>query len=480
MKTTSQQKDSLDLQVARFVYATNTSFRSVEHPQFIRLLEQLRPGYNPPSRKAIGGSLLDTVYIEEKRKCSEILQDKTVCAGIDGWSNVHNEPIVCVTVTIATGETYLVDTIDTSGNSHTSEYLTEIAYNSIKKCEEELKCHIRSVVSDNANNVAKMRQLLENRVDLDVITYGCSAHVLNLLAGDCQFPNVKEHVLVIVKYFRNNHFANALYRASEAPKLIMPAETRWNSLVHCLEAYIKGWPVILRICEDNREKIDSNVQGKVTNFMLKRNVEDMITILKPISVTLDKMQSNKCSIGEAVYLWKQLKKDFWDATDNEGFRKKFIDRYNMALTPVHFLAYTLDPKQIIKTDPHLQLSENEKKMGFDFANLKYGSTFLLPLIIKFQAKVSPFVESFFNESVINEVSSYEWWKSQKKAIDAINPDVFSIIEQLMTAQSSSASVERIFSSFGLVHSKLRNKLGTEKASKLAFLFKMFNNTIDNL
>lgn len=476
MKTTSQEKDLLDLQVARLVYATNMAFRSVEHPQFIQLMKQLRPGYNPPSRREIGGTLLDTIYMEEKRKCSEMLQNKIVCAGIDGWSNVHNEPIVCVTVTTATGDTYLVDTVDTSGNSHTSEYLAEIACNSIKKCEEELKCYVRSVVTDNANNVAKMRQLLENHDDLNVITYGCSAHVLNLLAKDCQFPNIKEHVLVIVKYFRNNHFANALYRQSDTPNLIMPANTRWNSLVDCLQAYIKGWSVLFKICEDHRDKIDDNVQSKVANVMLKRNVEDMIAILKPISVTLDKVQRNECPIAHAVYLWKQLKKEFWDATQDETIRQKFINRYNMALTPTHFLAYIIDPKQIINTEPHLQLTENEKKIGLDFACSKYASAYLLPLIIKFQAKASPFMESFFHESVVTEVSAHEWWKSQKEAIDAVNTDVFSIIEQLLTAQASSASVERIFSSFGLVHSKLRNKLGTEKASRLAFLFKMFNSS----
>jgi hypothetical protein len=53
-------------------------------------------------------------------------------------------------------------------------------------------------------------------------------------------------------------------------------------------------------------------------------------------------------------------------------------------------------------------------------------------------------------------------------------NVLQMIEQLLTAIASSASIERIFSTFGLVHSKLRNRLGTEKAAKLVFLFKHFN------
>ena len=44
--------------------------------------------------------------------------------------------------------------------------------------------------------------------------------------------------------------------------------------------------------------------------------------------------------------------------------------------------------------------------------------------------------------------------------------------------ASSASIERVFSSFGLVHSKLRNRLGVEKAGKLVFLHKILNRDVD--
>jgi len=56
----------------------------------------------------------------------------------------------------------------------------------------------------------------------------------------------------------------------------------------------------------------------------------------------------------------------------------------------------------------------------------------------------------------------------------LHPDTISVANQLLTATASSAGVERVFSSFGLVHSKLRNGLGVEKAGKLVFLFKLLN------
>jgi len=65
--------------------------------------------------------------------------------------------------------------------------LVEVAVSAIQKCEQTFSCHLCSFVTDNAANVAKMRWELECQQDLDVVTYGCSAHLLNPLArfGKC-------------------------------------------------------------------------------------------------------------------------------------------------------------------------------------------------------------------------------------------------------------------------------------------------------
>ena len=44
--------------------------------------------------------------------------------------------------------------------------------------------------------------------------------------------------------------------------------------------------------------------------------------------------------------------------------------------------------------------------------------------------------------------------------------------------ASSASLERVFSSFGLVHTKLRNKLGIAKAQKLVYCYRMLRGSAE--
>ena len=51
---------------------------------------------------------------------------------------------MCVSVTTDKGDLFLTDTTDTSGYAHTADYLTQLAENSIKTCEEKYKCRVGS------------------------------------------------------------------------------------------------------------------------------------------------------------------------------------------------------------------------------------------------------------------------------------------------------------------------------------------------
>ena len=123
IKTTKSEKEAIDEQTARMIYATNLPFRMVDHPEIIKKIHFLHPGYNPPNRIEIGGKLLDTVCKNSLTSYLGLLHDQSVTMSIDGWSNVHNEPVVCATVTTMNSDIYLADTIDTSIHSHTSDYL---------------------------------------------------------------------------------------------------------------------------------------------------------------------------------------------------------------------------------------------------------------------------------------------------------------------------------------------------------------------
>lgn len=172
----------------------------------------LRPGYTPPSERRLAGELLDALHKKVVEETKEILSGETVTMSLDGWSNIHNESLICTSVITTSGDTFLTSTVDSSEHSHTAEYLCDVAKKSISECKEKFNVNVHSFVTDNARNVKKMREELAKSDDFDIIYYGCSAHILNLLAKDVECPSISKNVIKIAKYFKYTHLPNAWYK----------------------------------------------------------------------------------------------------------------------------------------------------------------------------------------------------------------------------------------------------------------------------
>ena len=157
---------------------------------------------------------------------------------LDGWSNVHNDPLICCSVTTAEGDTFLTSTIDTEDERHTADNLEKIAEEAIKKAEETLGCKVRSFVTDNASAMKKMRSQLG--VHNPVITYPCSSHVVDRLAKDVDTCSVKSEIVTIAKYLKKHHLPSAWYQKEGGRKIPIPIDVRWNSVTDCLESYLNN------------------------------------------------------------------------------------------------------------------------------------------------------------------------------------------------------------------------------------------------
>ena len=51
----------------------------------------------------------------------------------------------------------------------------------------------------------------------------------------------------------------------------------------------------MKICEEHRDITDSIVFNKVAHNILKRNAENLLKLLEPISIALDLIQIGTCS-----------------------------------------------------------------------------------------------------------------------------------------------------------------------------------------
>ena len=88
----------------------------------------------------------------------------------------------------------------------------------------------------------------------------------------------------------------------------------------------------MKICEVNREAIDSGVRNKVSNLGLKRSPEELLDQLQPIVKALYQAQSDKCTIAEAVDVLKKLLRHFTDNKQAEKLVKTGMNSLSPKLT----------------------------------------------------------------------------------------------------------------------------------------------------
>ena len=146
-------------------------FKGTKQVELKKLVAMLKPGAIIPDRRNIGGNLLDEIYEEEQAKVKHLISGMSATIAIDGWSTITNQPIIGICI-YAAGNCYLVDTIDTTGDSHTTEFLVDLLLHQIEEIQEKWEVNITSVVSDNAANMAAMRTRIKE-LDQKLHTYGC-------------------------------------------------------------------------------------------------------------------------------------------------------------------------------------------------------------------------------------------------------------------------------------------------------------------
>ena len=82
----------------------------------------LRPGTTVANRNKISDELVDKIYDEEKLKVAAVVNGLSATIVMDGWSTLDNQPVLGISF-YSGRKSFLVNTIDTSGKPHTTEYL---------------------------------------------------------------------------------------------------------------------------------------------------------------------------------------------------------------------------------------------------------------------------------------------------------------------------------------------------------------------
>ena len=470
--TDASTKMKLDSQVAKAFYSCRIPFNAIENDEFRKLIEMLRPGYNPPSRKDLSGFLLDKEYkcYEDKMKSS--LSDSLVTISQDGWSNVRSDPIVA-TGAHTDGKCFPLDQTDVGSTTKSAEYLFELAKKSIEDAENNYGADVVGFVSDNENKMLMLRGLLQSwRPSL--VAVGCSAHYLNSILSKATPREILEQIIAIQKAFRSVHKLHGMLKEKGGLQPQLPVETRWQSHEAVLHTFVKNYSTYLSILEELEEK------NEVPKQLPKRSLESrfvyneakhMLLQLRKLTEVLDRFQAETTSLSDCLSAWMEIEQD-----DNlsDVIRTAVTEQMKKAITPWHVIAYLADFTKESKLPVFLEESGKQHLINL---NPQYGAA-----LVCFELRdKDSFPSSMMNPALMKQLGPKRFWRQINTYGDRLMkiPKGFGrLMEALQTIPCSSAGLERIFSSYSIIHTKLRNRLTNQRVEKLVKVYHTYDKKDD--
>jgi len=209
-------------------------------------------------------------------------------------------------------------------------------------------------------------------------------------------------------------------------------------------------------------------------------ISQLSTLMQPYCGALDKLQADKACLSDVALSFGYFIK-FWEQNSDrslaEGMISRLEKRWKNWEQPLLLLALVLHPKyRLTKFNPDLE--------SIDFATMGtwlgyYYKAWALKKLIKllfqfesYRIKKSPFDDETFEQFGDDLLGYWYYCSTTCKELGFVATKIFSICV-------NSASVERLFSSMGFLHTSRRNKL--KVIVFYLFLYKyMFNAILINL
>lgn len=473
-KCKKEDQDQIDIAVAKFFYRTGIPFNAADCQEWKNMFQLARPAYKPPGSKKLRTTLLSRVYTDMNESIRQIIADSTNISIIsDGWSNIRNEHLVNYILIIPNQKPLFYGITDCDGKSQTSMQVAADLVNVIHDIGAE---KVVSIVTDNAPNMRSAWKIIEETFP-HIYANGCAAHVLNLLIQDIcsitKYAETLDRAISVVKFIKSrNHIAVAFRKIQQNHDfkrfVTLPVITRWYTQYQCLNNLINNREVIEQISAttslmkrvNDGDKRDA-FNGIVRDSSFWSDVEVLQRKLKLPSELIGEAEGDASNIGSIYKLFQKLL-----CSNNFGNEELLLikKRWDFIHTESMGFAYILDPM----TKGGLGM------MGTDFEDtheqflLKYDDKQeICDEFIKFMSYVAEPGEKASQYFSRKNYNIRSWWMIYGRNKF---PELSKIASRLYAIPTSSASAERVWSVFSLIHTKKRCKLKNETVFKLAYVY----------
>ena len=467
----------IDRALGDFIFGLGLPLCLVSAPHFKSLMNTLRPAYKPPSREAISTTVLDSHYdMVYANVLDTINAAESVSLVLDSWTNRRNESVVGFTVT--TPKPFFLKAIFAGENRHTANFYFEAVSNII---QELGRAKVTAVVTDNAAAMRSMWRLVEDSFP-GIVCLGCAAHTLNLLLGDVFELDDPKFILKtckdVCKLFAYSSIADATFQRNRREPgitsgLVQPVKTRWASYLDCLQSVLKNKVALQQSIL--MPAVASQLDGQLRNSILSEGtfaqIAELLSFLVPIKGLIAVAEADSSSASKMFKSYFEFLREVRSLTFTwKADLECILDRRGPILSqPVLLLSCVLDPEDQGRSLEGFVNNfdrEVEKAVELLIPDLSAREVIFAQLM-QYRARAGPFesrvIWTVAERGILDAIS---WWKSSSRA-----PELSSLAIRVLGIPLSSASIERVWSTYDMIHSQTRSRLDNERAAKLVFIYK---------
>ncbi|RHZ77148.1 hypothetical protein Glove_185g69 [Diversispora epigaea] len=416
----------------------------------------LNPFLKLPDRRLLGGRILNEAVNDSNSWMIKNLQEDQIGVTVtfDGWTNVRNEHIMGIVIITSEGRPYVWKAIDISSEHEThievmektNTILEELNNNSIKVC---------ALVTDSAGAYAASRRRLRISKK-SIVFFPCFAHQLNLCVGEVfkestEFKTTLDKAIRLASFFRNS---NNKFFISKLKEIQYEEYNKESTIVSPGETQTRRRPG-----EDSILKRD--IYEIITSSIFWQHINQLIEILYPYCKILNLLQSDKARLHEVIQGLAYIIQ-IWNNFSDEYLAAKLIARIERRWKeweqPILILSCILHPEYRLKlfNNRNINYVTMGSWLGY-YYHVWTGkhATSILKELDNYRLEVYPFDSITWNQ-FNNDI--YRYWCFVSASMNELGFVACRIFGICVNA----ASVERLWSCMGFIHSNRRNRLSISK------------------
>ncbi|KDR69467.1 hypothetical protein GALMADRAFT_104095 [Galerina marginata CBS 339.88] len=486
----------------------NTPWVAAENPSFHRFIHKwVGPEVTVQDRRILSGRVLD----QEVKKVDDVIRGKVhgkmATGQNDGFKNVAKSSVVSSLMTVEY-EPYLIQTHDVTRERKGGIQLLKHTLEDMKLMEEKFGVEVIGWCTDDGPDGKKMRRLLQDLFKWLIIIL-CWAHQMNLVVGDflALRQSVTEDInyaLEVIKWFNNHSTALALLQTEQILTfegsfwaLILPAITRWTAHYLAITRYLKLKRPLqlcwtrnedsLVICAGTKRVLQEkarSIHRLVMDEGLWDRLKEIQKILEPLAIAANVAQGSHTRLDHVLLMLGNLVRIFTQNTEFDedlriGIIKSLEKRWKKADQDVFIVAVFLNP--FIRSSLFNKALLNDVEL---FAALErvYSRVMRRDSDLTFLAAYKDYRlrrAEFSDERMGLELMQRKFaaedapvdmqliWSRLDRDVDHGRNAIVELAIRISSVIANSAGCERVFSSFGVTHTKRRNKLDPKKVHNMA-------------